>query len=99
MLSKEEMKRFAEVAGQDKEFAEKLTAAMKAKNTDEAIRLAAEKGFTLTAEDFAFQGKRELDPEELEQVAGGRSWSDVKEVCGDAQLAICTLGFGKAFWG
>ena len=99
MLSKEEMKRFAEVAEQDKDFAEKITAAMKAKNIDEVIRLAAEKGFTFTAEDFDFQGKRELDLDELKQVAaGGASWDEVDEWCGDAELAGCVLHVGVAFW-
>ena len=98
MLSKEEMKRFAEVAEQDKDFAEKITAAMKAKNIDEVIRLAAEKGFTFTAEDFDFQGKRELDLDELKQVAGGRSWDDVDKYCGDGELAVCVVHLGAAFW-
>lgn len=71
MLTKEELNRLAEFAEKDNEFAEKFNAAVKAKNADEAIRLAAEKGFTLTAEDFAFDGMSELDREELEHVAGG----------------------------
>ena len=71
MSTKEELNRLTEFAEKDNEFAEKFNAAVKAKNADEAIRLAAEKGFTLTAEDFAFDGMSELDKEELEHVAGG----------------------------
>ena len=94
------MKRFAEVAKQDKDFAEKFTVAMKAKNIDEAIRLAAEKGFTFTAEDFAFHVEYELDSEELEHVAGGAyySWDNVDKDCGDTVLAFCVMGIGIAFW-
>lgn len=71
MLNKEEIQRITECAENDKEFALKFTAAVRAKNADEAIRLAAEKGFKLTAEDFAFNGNGELDRKELENVAGG----------------------------
>ena len=96
MMNKEEMKRFAEVAKQDKDFVEKFTVAMKAKNTDEAIRLAAEKGFTLTAEDFAFHVECELDPEELKQVAGGESIFG--KDCGDFMKFICGLVFAIDVW-
>ena len=44
------------------------TEEVKAKNADEAIRLAAGKSFTLKAENFVIEGKREPDKEELEHV-------------------------------
>ena len=96
MLNKEEMKHLVEAAKNDKDFAEKFTAAMKAKNTDEAIRLAAEKGFTLTAEDFAFHVECELDPEELKQVAGGESIFG--KDCGGFMEFICGLVFAIDVW-
>ena len=63
---------------------------MKDKNIDEVIRLAAEKGFTLTTEDFAFHLDCELDPEELEQVAGGES--TFGKECGDFMEFMCGIG-------
>ena len=98
MLNKEEMKRLVEAAKNDKDFAEKFTVAMKAKNTDETIRLAAEKGFTFKEEDFAFHLDCELDPEELEQVAGGRSMDDVEKMCGDTLCFFCGFGFASSLW-
>ena len=44
------------------------TEEVKAKNADEAIRLAAGKSFTLKAENFVIEGKREPDQEELKHV-------------------------------
>ncbi|MBQ6773957.1 MAG: Nif11-like leader peptide family RiPP precursor [Synergistaceae bacterium] len=73
MSNKKELQRLIELAKEDKEFAEKFMAAMKSKNADEAIRIAAEKGVSLTADDFKFNQKRELDPEELKNVAGSES--------------------------
>ena len=88
MSNKEELQRLVEFAKEDKEFAEKFMAAMKAKNSDEAIQLAADKGFTLTADDFKFNQKRELDPEELKNVSG----CDVGSTC-DSWAAALLCGF------
>lgn len=96
MLNKEELHRLAEAAEKDKEFAEKFTAAVKAKNADETVRLAAGKGFNLKAEDFAFDGKRELDPEEFENVAGGK----FNEHCHDFWDGFaCSLALFSELWG
>lgn len=95
MTNKEELRRLAEYADKDKEFAEKFTAAMKAKNTDEAIRLASEKGFTLTKEDFAFDEERELDTDELANVAGG----SIGEHCHDfLDGFLCGLALFSEIW-
>ena len=95
MANKEELKRLAEIAEKDKDFCEKFTAAVNARNADEAVRLAAEKGVTLKAEEFAFSGKRELDSEELKNVAGG----DLGDHCNGILAAItCIVAIGSEIW-
>ncbi|MBQ7733568.1 MAG: hypothetical protein IJT58_06070 [Synergistaceae bacterium] len=68
MTNKEELSRLIEIAEKDKEFAEKFIAAEKAKDADEIIRLAAEKGVTLKRENSL---RHEIDNEELKNVTGG----------------------------
>ena len=98
MSNKEELTRLTEFAEKDKEFAEKFTAAVKAKNADEAIRLAAEKGFTLKAEDFAFDEMHEVDKEELEHVAGGICVGTSPTLERIADEAACIIFIMKDFW-
>ena len=65
----ENMKRFLEEAEKDAAFAEKLEAA---ESPEALLALAAEKGFTLTAEDLAAEETAgELSDDELDDVAGG----------------------------
>ena len=71
MINMEEVQRLAECAENDKEFTEKFVQAMNARNIDEVIRLAAEKDFTFTKEDFDFPSKRKLDLDELDYAVGG----------------------------
>ena len=73
------MKKFLEVASQDKEFIEKLN---KAETPEAVVALAEEKGFTLTEEDLKQEPvSGEISDTELDAVAGG-------EVCG------CVIGGG-----
>jgi len=75
----EQLKLFLERANQDNELAEKLTALGGAFDNDSVIALAAEHGFTVTAEDIKqFKksgcngcGGNKLNEEELNKVAGG----------------------------
>lgn len=61
------IKKFLEIASNESDdFKEKLLKADKA----ETIAIAAEKGITLTDEDF--DDNTELTPDELEAVAGGK---------------------------
>ena len=64
------MKKFLEAVSDDQEFIGKLT---KAETLEALIALAAEKGFTLTAEDLKKPETAEgaLSDDELDAVAGG----------------------------
>ncbi len=64
----ENVKRFLEAVSQDKEFLEKIN---EAASPETVIALAAEKGFTLTAEDMKPAATGELSDDELDGVAGG----------------------------
>ena len=64
----ENVKRFLEAVSQDREFLEKIN---EAATTEAVIALAAEKGFTLTAEDLKPAATGELSDDELDGVAGG----------------------------
>ena len=67
----ENMKKFLEEASKDKEYLEKVN---KAETPEAVIALAAEKGFTLTAEDLKpDQPTGELNDDELDAVAGGKA--------------------------
>ena len=67
----ENMKKFLEEASKDKEYLEKVN---KAETPEAVIALAAEKGFTLTAEDLKpDQPTGELNEDELDAVAGGKA--------------------------
>ena len=63
------MKSFLEAVSEDKAFIERLS---KAETPEALIALAAEKGFTLTAEDLTREAPTgELADDELDDVAGG----------------------------
>ena len=67
----ENMKKFLEEASKDKEYLEKVN---KAETPEAVIALAAEKGFTLTAEDLKpDQPSGKLNDDELDAVAGGKA--------------------------
>ena len=68
---------------------------MRAKNADEAIRIAGEKGFALKPEDFKFNEKSELDPEELKNVAGGKPGDVCKNVF---EGFMCGFAVFVEFW-
>ena len=65
------MKRFLEAVSGDKEFAEKLA---KAETPESVIAIAAENGFTLTAEDLepSKVTDGEISDAEMDAVAGGK---------------------------
>ena len=69
----ENLKKFLEEASKNEELKAKL-AALTDKDTavEKAIAIAKEYGFTLTAEDFQPAAGKELSPDEMDAVAGGR---------------------------
>ena len=76
----EQLKAFIEKAKSDAELGEKLSALdVISAAADEYIALAAEAGFTITADDI--KEKRKLTEEELEDVAGGFGKGDNGVLC------------------
>ena len=77
----EQLKAFFEKAKTDKELGEKLNAlGMKGAGIDEYIALAAENGFTITAENLDEWKSSELSEKQLEKVAGGDDLDGPKPV-------------------
>ena len=68
----ENLKKFLEEAGKNKELKSKLEA-LTDKNTlvTNTIEIAKEHGFHLTPEDFETPNAEEMSPDELDAVAGG----------------------------
>jgi len=79
----EQLKAFIEKAKSDKELEDKLTALhLNNAAAEEYVTLAADNGFTITADEFnERKKKRKLSEEQLEEVAGGFGKGDNGTKC------------------
>ena len=65
------------------------------KSVEDVIALGKRLGVELSAADFEF-GK-DMTEAELDQVAGGKTKSEIKAKCDSANYAACILGFGVMY--
>ena len=66
------------------------------KSVEDVIALGKRLGVELSAADFEF-GK-DMTEAELDQVAGGRSKSQVEKECGTGAVALCISSLGVMRW-
>ena len=75
-MPEEQLKAFLEKVKADTTLQEKLKAAADA---NAVVEIAKEAGFSISADDLNKAQSKELSDKELESVAGGGIWSDIKK--------------------
>lgn len=95
---KEQVAKIEALAKEDEAFRDEYIAAIKAQDAEKLVAFFASKGFEVDAGDIEFSG-RELDDDELQNVAGGADrWERVGNDRSGVGAFFCGLGAFVAFW-
>lgn len=85
-MSEDQLKAFLEKVQTDTELKEKLKATT---NPDEAIVIAKEAGFTISAEDLKKNQTNKVSDHEIEGAAGGSFQACMSRFCGKESVDFC----------
>ena len=95
---KEQIAKIEALAKEDEAFRNEYIAAIKTQDAEKLVAFLASKGFEIEVGDIEFAG-RELDEDELQNVAGGADrWEKVGNDCSGAGAFFCGFGAFVAFW-
>ena len=95
---REQIAKIEALAKEDEAFRDEYIAAIKTQDAEKLVAFFASKGFEVDVDDVNFTGQ-ELNEEELQNVAGGRTRLDkINDYCGGAGAFMCGFEILNALW-